>query len=140
MTFAGPWELGGNVLERNKNNKQQFIRLLNYGRPYRRQLVLSLLLMLLGTGATLYAPVLMKTFIDDHVVPRDWDQNALILLAVGFMGMYLMAAVMSWFEAMLFQKVALSVVHDIRRQVFNHLFRLPMAFLTGSRWASWCQG
>ncbi len=125
---SGPWELGGNVLERNKNNKQQFIRLLNYGRPYRRQLVLSLLLMLLGTVATLYAPVLMKTFIDDHVVPRDWDQNALILLAVGFMAMYLMAAVMSWFEAMLFQKVALSVVHDIRRQVFNHLFRLPMAF------------
>ncbi|WP_299729450.1 ABC transporter transmembrane domain-containing protein [uncultured Endozoicomonas sp.] len=110
------------------NKKKQFIRLLNYGRPYKSKLLFSLLLMLLGTGASLYAPVIMKTFIDDHVVPRSWDSNALLLLAIGFMGMSLIAAVMSWFEAILFQKVALSVVHDIRRQVFNHLFRLPMVF------------
>ena len=115
-------------MDRNANNKKQFIRLLNYGRPYKGQLLFSLVLMLLGTGATLYAPVLMKTFIDDHVVPRFWDQNALVFLAISFIGVYLIAAVMSWFEAMLFQKVALSVVHDIRRQVFNHLFRLPMSF------------
>ena len=112
----------------NKQQQHPFVRLLKYGLPYKSKLILSFLLLISGTAAGLYAPVLMKVFIDDHVVPRNWETHTLVILGISFTGMYIISGLMSWFESILFQKVALSVVHDIRREVFNHLFRLPMAF------------
>ena len=108
--------------------KQQFKRLLRYGLPYKKQLLLSFSLLLVGVVAGLTSPVLMKIFIDDHVVPGNWEVRAVVLLAVGFISLYLIDAFMSWMETVLFQKVALAIVHDIRQQVFSHLFRLPMAY------------
>ncbi|WP_062265477.1 ABC transporter ATP-binding protein [Endozoicomonas arenosclerae] len=108
--------------------KKQFKRLLRYALPYKKRLILSFTLLMVATVAGLTAPVIMKTFIDDHVVPGNWEIKAIVLLAVVFLALYLLDAVMTWLETILFQKVALAIVHDIRQQVFNHLFRLPMSY------------
>ncbi|MGI9281627.1 MAG: ABC transporter ATP-binding protein [Endozoicomonas sp.] len=108
--------------------KKQFKRLLRYGLPYKNRLILSFALLMIATVAGLTAPVIMKTFIDDHVVPGNWEVSAIVTLAVFFFGLYLLDAIMTWMETVLFQKVALAIVHDIRQQVFNHLFRLPMSY------------
>ncbi|CAM3658828.1 ABC transporter ATP-binding protein [Parendozoicomonas haliclonae] len=117
-----------NDMTNQVTQKQRFMRLLRYGLPYKGLFIISMVMMLLATGAGLYAPVVMKTFIDDHVVPGNWDHKAMMILGCIFITMYIIDAVLSWFQTMTFQKVALAVVHDIRRQVFNHLFRLPMAY------------
>ncbi|KEQ17627.1 ABC transporter ATP-binding protein [Endozoicomonas numazuensis] len=108
--------------------KKQFKRLLRYGLPYKNRLALSFSLLMIATVAGLTAPIVMKTFIDDHVVPGNWEVTAIATLAVFFLGLYLIDAFMTWMETVLFQKVALAIVHDIRQQVFNHLFRLPMSY------------
>ena len=113
---------------KTSEKRQHFIRLLRYGLPYRGRIIISFLLLLTGTAASLYAPVLVKEFIDGHVVPGHWEQAALITLGVTFIAMYIISGLMSWCEEMMFQRVALSVVHDIRREVFDHLFQQPMAY------------
>ncbi|WP_252178326.1 ABC transporter ATP-binding protein [Endozoicomonas sp. 4G] len=110
------------------DKKKQFGRLLRYGLPYKNRLIFSFTLLMIATVAALTAPVIMKIFIDDHVVPGNWEVAAMVMLAVAFLSLYLLDAVMTWLETILFQKVALAIVHDIRQQVFNHLFRLPMAY------------
>ena len=114
-------------MERSEK-KQQFKRLLQYGLPYKKQLMMSFALLFTGTVAGLFSPVLMKIFIDEHLVPGHWEMNQIALLAVAFVFTYLITAVAFWYETILFQKVALAVVHDIRQQVFKHLFSLPMAY------------
>ncbi|WP_196221415.1 ABC transporter ATP-binding protein [Sansalvadorimonas verongulae] len=113
---------------KTSEKRQHFIRLLRYGLPYRGRILVSFIMLLTGTTATLYAPVLVKEFIDGHVVPGNWEQSALVTLGVTFIAIYIIAGFMSWWEEMMFQRVALSVVHDVRRDVFHHLFLLPMAY------------
>ena len=113
---------------KTSSKKEHFIRLLRYGLPYRKRIVISFLMLLAGTGAGLYSPVLVKEFIDGHVVPGNWDQKALIILGVTFFSMYIISGVMDWLQEVMFQKVALSVVHDIRQEAFGHLFKLPMRY------------
>ena len=112
----------------NNNNQRYFIRLLKYSRPYKKKLTLSFLFLFIGTFASLYSPVLMKIFIDDHVMTADWNRQAIVMLATGFAGLYLLHALVTWLQTILFQQVAQQVVYDIREQLFCHLFRLPMAF------------
>ncbi|WOG28796.1 ABC transporter ATP-binding protein [Endozoicomonas sp. 8E] len=102
--------------------------MLRYGLPYKNRLILSFTLLMIATAAGLTAPVIMKMFIDDHVVPGNWQVAPMVMMAFVFLNLYLLDAVMTWLETLLFQKVALAIVHDIRLQVFNHLFRLPMAY------------
>ncbi len=108
--------------------KAQFMQLLRYGLPYKKTALFSFFLMLLGTAATLYAPVQIKAFIDDHVVPGQWDQVSVVIILVSFVVAHGVAAVTTWLNTVLFQKVALQVVHDIREQVFAHVLKLPMAY------------
>ncbi|WP_461538628.1 ABC transporter ATP-binding protein [Spongorhabdus nitratireducens] len=110
------------------DKRQQFKRLLRYGLPYKKQLVSSFILLLAGTGAGLYAPVVMKSFIDDHVVPGHWIASDISWLAVMFFVLTILSAGTAWIQSVMFQQVALSVVHDIRQQVFSHLLKLPMAY------------
>ena len=109
-------------------HKQQFLQLLRYGAPYKKTTLFSFLLMLLGTAATLYAPLQIKSFIDDHVIPGQWDSFSLTLIGVSFVVANGIAAATAWLNTVLFQKIALNIVHDIREQVFAHVLRLPMVY------------
>ncbi len=114
-------------MERSEK-KKHFIRLLKYAVPYRTKLAFSFLVMLVGTVAALSAPVLIKEFLDVHVLPGNWDMEAITLLGVGFVATFLVSGLASWAETILFHRTALSIVHNIRHQAFSHMFSLPMAY------------
>ena len=61
-----------------------FRRLLGYTLQHRRELTIAIALLLVATLADVAGPLLIKTFIDDYLVPGNWDFNPIgAMLEIG---------------------------------------------------------
>lgn len=101
-------------------------KLLMYIRPYRKYLVLSIFSALVSVVCTLAFPMLTGEAIDT-ISSRNWAlfyDYLLVLLAV--------AGLSAVFQFVLNQsnnKMAYSIIRDIRRDLFDHLQELPISYL-----------
>jgi ABC-type multidrug transport system fused ATPase/permease subunit len=101
-------------------------RLLSFLRPYRGKMFLAFFLMLVESGLTLLTPLLLRTAIDDYIVPGNiagLDRFAFILGAA-FAGLFLATAG----ERYLLGWVGQRVLADLRGRVFRHLQRLSKGY------------
>lgn len=103
-------------------------RLLRYLRPYRRELLLSLILMVATTLANVAGPYLVKLAVDDGVAARN---PSALLQAVW---LYLLSAAILWLGTYLrIRQMAITgqnVIYDIRRELFDHLQSLSLRFFS----------
>lgn len=109
-------------------------RILGYARPYRRQIAVFLFTTVASAASAAAVPLLLKVLIDDGVVPgqRDvvmWGALAVAGLAVLDAGLSLVGR---WMSA----RVGEGLIYDLRRQVFDHVQRQPVAFFTRTQTGS----
>ncbi|WP_404825667.1 ABC transporter ATP-binding protein [Fictibacillus norfolkensis] len=105
-----------------------FKRLMSYTKPHKKRLAFAFLLLLVATAAELTGPILVKTFIDDFVTPRNFEQRALVILASGYIGLIVISAVVNYVQFVLFQSVALDIIQTLRIQVFSKVHSLGLKF------------
>jgi ATP-binding cassette subfamily B multidrug efflux pump len=101
-------------------------RLLKYARPYRKQLVAAVLLLLGGSLLQLLLPVMVQISIDRYLFAGDTNGLARIVLAYG--GILLAAFVLQYIQMYITMAVGQKVQYDIRMQIFSHLQKLHLAF------------
>jgi ABC-type multidrug transport system fused ATPase/permease subunit len=107
-----------------------FRRLLGFLRPYRRPLIVSLLLAWLAMGMTVLIPLLVGLGVDaikeenrDHILPL-----VLALLGAGLLRLGLTVG-----RRLIAGKVSLAVEYDLRQRFYEHLQRLELAFFDGQQ-------
>ncbi|MED1865658.1 ABC transporter transmembrane domain-containing protein [Fictibacillus nanhaiensis] len=105
-----------------------FKRLMSYTKPHKKRLAFAFILLLVATAAELTGPILVKTFIDDFVTPRNFEQRALVILASGYIALIVISAVVNYFQFVLFQSVALDIIQTLRIQVFTKVHSLGLKF------------
>lgn len=103
-------------------------RLLALAARDRSGFVLAAVLLLIAAGAELGAPLLIKTFLDDHVRTGSYAPRAIALLCGGYFGLQLLAAVANYNQALLLSRIALRAVGELRVQAFRTALRLPVAW------------
>jgi len=91
-------------------------------------LVRALLLLLLATAADVAGPIVLKIFIDDHLLVQRFALPPLLWLLAAYLLTQLAAAWLRYQQTLRFCDMALGAVLDIRERVFAHVLRLPMAF------------
>lgn len=99
-------------------------RLLNYLVPHKKALTFASLLLILATFADVIGPVLVKVFLDQHLVPRSFDRGALIILASSYLGLNLLSAILHYCQLVTFNEIALKIVRQLRIDVFSHVQNL----------------
>ncbi len=104
------------------------LRMLGYIRPHARTLMLALILLILATGANVLGPILIKVFIDRYLVPRQFLYTPLVELAATYLGLQVATAVFNLIQLVLFQKVALQIIQQLRIDVFAKVQRLGLSF------------
>ncbi|WP_096435300.1 ABC transporter ATP-binding protein [Alteribacter populi] len=105
-----------------------FQRLLSYAKPHWKWLIVALLLLIGGTGAEILGPILIKIFIDDFLTPGIFDVQPLVLLGAGYLALHFSAAVMNYVQLLMFQKVALRIIQQLRIDVFEKVEKLGLSF------------
>ncbi|SDN31002.1 ABC transporter ATP-binding protein [Alkalicoccus daliensis] len=108
--------------------KEVFRRLLVYTGKEKKLIIAAMILLIGGTAADLAGPLIIQTFIDDYLAPRNFVQDALITLGVVYLLLYAGSAVMNYIQGYLFQKVALSIIQDIRVDIFAKVESLGLSF------------
>jgi ATP-binding cassette subfamily B multidrug efflux pump len=103
-------------------------RLLGYVRPYRPQVALAVVLLLLTSAAGLVGPYLIRIAIDEHITPRRLDGLGLVIAA--YVGALVAAFLFRYGQSYVMQWVGQRATTTLRMELFSHLQRLSIAFYT----------
>src|ERR1700690_3401295 len=114
-------------------------RLLKYMRPYRWWVTLAVS-MALGVAATeLVGPYLFHVGIDWYIVPgfahgisRQKASAGLLWVVIVFMGSIVASFGLQYAQVRIMQWVGQETMYDLRKEIFEHLQRLPMSFFDHS--------
>ncbi|MHB1627476.1 MAG: ABC transporter ATP-binding protein [Bacilli bacterium] len=103
-------------------------RMLRYIRPHAKILIAAFALLILATGSDVLGPILIKTFIDAYLIPRRFPWRPLALLAGAYLALQTAAGILNFLQLVLFQKVALQVIQQLRIDVFGKVQKLGLSF------------
>jgi ATP-binding cassette subfamily B protein len=100
-------------------------------RPYGGHLILGTILLLLGTGVSLAAPLLIRDLIDTAIPRR--DVNLALLLGSGIFLLPLGSAILGLGQNILSAQIAQGVIADLRAHLYRHVQDLGLEFFTWTR-------
>lgn len=109
-----------------KGRRQRIHSLFSMLRPYRPQLAVLTVAMLLSTGALLAPAPLVQRAIDDGL--SDGDLTKLTWLVVGFIAISLVGLGASMVLDRTVGWLGARLLSDLRERIFRHLLTMPVAF------------
>jgi len=95
-------------------------------RPYRRDVVLAVVMVVVWTATTLAGPLLVRYGIDRGI--KAGDPGALDAAVVWYVVVAAISYVTYRYQVLLISRIGESVLRDLRLRVFDHLQRLSMPF------------
>lgn len=103
-------------------------RILGYARPYKVQIFLFLITVLIDALFIVSTPLLLRKLIDDGVIPGNGSLVTLLALAVCAIAIFDAAFNMvgRWFSS----RIGEGLIFDLRTQLFTHVQRQSIAFFT----------
>ncbi|MFW5689694.1 MAG: ABC transporter transmembrane domain-containing protein, partial [Spirochaetota bacterium] len=104
-------------------------RFIPFIRPYRKQLLLALLGVLLFTSTQLAIPLVIRTTIDEALVGGDASRIALNIAAALFFVVIVVNYVANFIQERLASEIGERVLFDMRRAMFEHLQRISLSFM-----------
>ncbi|MBP0971776.1 MAG: ABC transporter ATP-binding protein [Oscillospiraceae bacterium] len=123
----------GYLTEEEKKNKPKVTkdllrRIYSYLRPYRKQMALVLVSILVSSVLTLMPSVLTGKIIDDGLIAR--NLKALILFILLSFGVTLLANLIGILESYLNTWIAQYITFDMRNTMYRHLQTMSQRFFT----------
>jgi ABC-type multidrug transport system fused ATPase/permease subunit len=108
-----------------------FRRVLGFARPHRAKLVVFLLLTVVSAVLAVSTPVLAGQVVDAIVEGR--GTSVVVWLAVVIAGIAIVDAGLGLVERWQSARIGEGLIFDLRRAVFEHVQRMPVAFFTRTR-------
>ncbi len=99
-----------------------------YAKPYRWQIVGSLLTILVYTGVALLSPLILRHLID-YAIPEK-DINRLVFAAVGLLILPIISGAFQVVTRRLTSQIGEGVIFDLRVSLYRHLQRMSLRFFT----------
>ena len=101
-------------------------RLLSYVKPYKKEMVITLIVMLVSSIASLMGPYLVKIAMDENIPNK--DMRGLVLICIIFVTTIVISSICMKYKIKTMTFVGQSVVRNIRSDLFNHLQKLPFSY------------
>lgn len=103
-------------------------RVLEYAKPYRRQLIVMFVVLAAAAVASVATPVLAGRVV--NAIVQHHDRGLVVAIAAVIAGLALLTAVLSMAERWYSSRIGESLILDLRRKVFDHVLGMPIAFST----------
>ena len=115
--------------ERAQTRERSIALLRQMLRPHRGALALSIISVLLVSGSSAVAPILIARVLDSSIEPlKQGDVSPLLTLLTFFVAATAVTAIFSWVNVAYTVRVSLGVVVYLRKRVFRHAQSLSVAF------------
>ncbi|MEJ8324515.1 SmdB family multidrug efflux ABC transporter permease/ATP-binding protein [Kosakonia sacchari] len=102
-------------------------RLLKYGSPWRKPLAKAVLMLWVAAIAEVSGPALISYFIDNMVAKNYLPLGVVAGMAAVYIGLQLLAALLHYAQALLFNQAAVGVVQQLRTDVMDAALRQPLS-------------
>jgi ATP-binding cassette subfamily B protein len=103
-------------------------RIISYGRPYKSQITIFLITVVIEALLVISSPLLLRELIDKGVIPKDPGLVTKLALAVGLLAV--VDAFFNIFGRWYSARIGEGLIYDLRSQVFAHIQRQSIAFFT----------
>ncbi|HEV3093778.1 MAG TPA: ABC transporter ATP-binding protein [Solirubrobacteraceae bacterium] len=120
---TGTWDGARAAKGTRARNLRGLIALL---RPYRVRAAITMVALIVGTGAALAPPLLARAAIDNGIEKH--DTTTLVLIVVAFLAAAGLMWAMTYVQTYLVGWVGQRVLADLRIRIFCHLQTLPIGF------------
>lgn len=115
--------------ERAETRERSMALLRQMLRPHRGALALSIISVLLVSGSSAVAPILIARVLDSSIEPlKQGDVSPLLTLLTFFVAATAVTAIFSWVNVAYTVRVSLGVVVYLRKRVFRHAQSLSVSF------------
>ncbi|MEV7967996.1 ABC transporter ATP-binding protein [Sphaerisporangium sp. NPDC088356] len=101
-------------------------RIARYAKPYRWQISAFLALVVLDATIVIANPLLLKSIIDQGIIPRRTD--VVMTLSLVIAGLALVDAGLGLAQRWFSSRIGEGLIYDLRTEVFDHVQRMPVAF------------
>jgi len=105
-------------------------RIVQFARPYRRQIAMFLVLVVLDALLVVALPLLFKVIVDEVSEPGGGARSVVVAVALGVAGLAVVDAGLTLWQRLLSSQVGEGLIYDLRTRVFSHVQRMPVAFFT----------
>jgi len=109
-------------------------RVAAFARPYTRQIIGFLVLVVLDAMLVVATPLLFKTIIDEGVATG--NSRLVVILALIVAGLAFVEAAFTLAQRWYSSRIGEGLIYDLRVRVFSHVQRLPLAFFTRTQTGS----
>ena len=102
-------------------------RLLSYGKAYRGTMGIAVGMLWLAAIAEVSGPLLISYFIDNMVAKKQIIMPLTLYMVIGFVLLQITAALLHYYQNILFNKASVGVVQSLRTDVMNAALRQPLS-------------
>ncbi len=122
------WRRMDSSVKDQKLAKGTLRRIAAFAKPYKVQITLFLLLVIVAAVLVIASPLLFKKIVDDGIIKGNGGLvTALALVVAGLAVVEAMLGLMQrWFSA----RIGEGLIFDLRTKVFAHVQQMPVAFFT----------
>lgn len=105
----------------------QLKRLFSYMKPYKKQMLpIIIIMMLVGAITKLTIPLLIREAIDNSIIPK--DKNLLFLIVGIMLAVYVIQWLANTFRIKYTNMIGQRVIYDLRHDLFSHIQKLSFRF------------
>jgi len=101
-------------------------RLLGYVRPYKKYVVLAIVLNIIVAGLGPIRPYLTKIAVDDAIVNKDY--NILLNIVLILIGTLIFQAIIQYALTYFTQLMGQKIIYDLRVKLFSHIQKLSLKY------------
>ncbi len=106
-------------------------RVLRYGAPYKRKMVVVLVTILVTAVLALAPPLIMRTLIDTAIPER--DLQLVTILGLVMVAVPLVAGLLGVLQRWASAAVGEGIIFDLRNQLYHHVLGMSLGFFTSTR-------
>lgn len=105
-----------------------FKRLMRYAIPHKVSISIAMFFLILTITGSIVGPLIIQSFIDDYLTPLQFPRNEVMTLALVYIGLQIFIVIVSYFQLLRFQDIALKVIQQMRIDVFTKVQGLGMRY------------
>ena len=98
----------------------------SYIRPHTKELVITIILMLISSALGMLTPMILKTIMDD-LIPAG-NIKGIVLICLLLLSINIICVSILRMKITITTKLGQSIIHQIRQDIFTHLQELPFSY------------
>lgn len=103
-------------------------RLLRYVIPHKVSITFALILLVLTVSGSIIGPLIIQRFIDNHITTMNFPRTQITTIAILYISIQIFMVVVSYFQLIRFQDIALKIIQQLRIDVFSKVQGLGMRY------------